>query len=147
MADRLWWWSQKNTYFWPKKYPFDPRNIYFWPKNAYIFHHCCFRSLIPEDSEGRPRTQKSQSERRKVSVIFILIRVKGERHPWSSFWLIRGMFAGTKKNMWEHNIGSDMCQTGAPLKIYFIHLPFTSRCPSLLNVIPSFTFSYLLIGL
>ena len=30
--------------------------------------NCNPRSLIPEDSEARPRTQKSQSERRKVKV-------------------------------------------------------------------------------
>ena len=36
--------------------------------NHNLIFNCNSRSLIPEDSEGRPRTQKSQSERRKVNL-------------------------------------------------------------------------------
>ena len=37
----------------------------------FLISNCYSRSLIPEDSEGRPRTQKSQSERRKVKLFYL----------------------------------------------------------------------------
>ena len=80
-------------------------------------YNCNSRSLIPEDSEGRPRTQKSQSERRKVKVNHLNKQKKSDKNCEDGI-VPQSQSERRKVNLTKKNSDADVgesCKNGSVL--------------------------------